>query len=268
MSSPASLDPDRFRKRLAKRHRQEAIFRLSGLAAIGAALGVLVLLLGTVLVQGLPAFETHTVRLDVVLDGESIDPNGDASRASLRAGNHAGVVKRALHAELPEVRGRSAKRRMNALLSRGAAFQIQDALLADPSLVGKTVTFTLPLSDDAALYLKGHVDRNVEESARRLTDDQLDMLDTLVQSGQPVRVLRISTPRPGAPFRDGLDAYTIGALMMHFMLETILTADLMGIDPFDQPAVEAGKIRARDYLSAYDQLQAKPDLDRTTRQDN
>ncbi len=29
--------------------------------------------------------------------------------------------------------------------------------------------------------------------------------------------------------------------MMHMMLETILAAHLLGVDPFDQPAVELGQ---------------------------
>jgi len=41
----------------------------------------------------------------------------------------------------------------------------------------------------------------------------------------------------------------LGALFMHFMLETILTARLIGVDPFDQPAVEEGKVLARRYLA-------------------
>jgi len=42
----------------------------------------------------------------------------------------------------------------------------------------------------------------------------------------------------------------MGALMMHFMLETIIAAHLLGVDPFDQPAVEEGKVLAREYLAA------------------
>ena len=42
----------------------------------------------------------------------------------------------------------------------------------------------------------------------------------------------------------------MGALMMHFMLETIFAAQLWGIDAFDQPAVEEGKVLTRQYLSA------------------
>ena len=36
--------------------------------------------------------------------------------------------------------------------------------------------------------------------------------------------------------------------MMHFMLETIIAAHFLGVDPFDQPAVEEGKVLAKKYL--------------------
>ena len=39
------------------------------------------------------------------------------------------------------------------------------------------------------------------------------------------------------------------------MLETILAARLMGVDPFDQPAVEDGKVLARQYLGEMAQQQ-------------
>ena len=36
---------------------------------------------------------------------------------------------------------------------------------------------------------------------------------------------------------------------MHFMLETILTGYALGVDPFDQPAVEEAKLLAKQYLT-------------------
>ena len=42
--------------------------------------------------------------------------------------------------------------------------------------------------------------------------------------------------------------------MMHFMLETILAAHLLGVDPFDQPAVESGKMLTRRYLAGEQSL--------------
>jgi glucose-6-phosphate isomerase len=38
-------------------------------------------------------------------------------------------------------------------------------------------------------------------------------------------------------------------MMMHLMLETVIAGRLLGVDPFDQPAVEEGKILARRHLS-------------------
>jgi glucose-6-phosphate isomerase len=37
---------------------------------------------------------------------------------------------------------------------------------------------------------------------------------------------------------------------MHMMLETILAGSLLGVDPFDQPAVELAKVLTRERLSA------------------
>ncbi|HXW21523.1 MAG TPA: glucose-6-phosphate isomerase, partial [Rhodomicrobium sp.] len=46
-----------------------------------------------------------------------------------------------------------------------------------------------------------------------------------------------------------LDERALGALMMHFIIETILAADLLSVDPFDQPALEAGRRLTREYLA-------------------
>jgi len=62
---------------------------------------------------------------------------------------------------------------------------------------------------------------------------------TLFKNGRPVR--QIHLPK--------VDEFHMGALMMHFMLETILMGKLMGVDPFDQPGVEEGKVLARKYLA-------------------
>jgi glucose-6-phosphate isomerase len=44
------------------------------------------------------------------------------------------------------------------------------------------------------------------------------------------------------------DEDTIGYVMMHFMIETILVADLLGINAFDQPGVEEAKQLTQKYL--------------------
>jgi len=61
----------------------------------------------------------------------------------------------------------------------------------------------------------------------------------LIARGRPLR--RIALGR--------LDEEALGALFMHFMLETVLAAALMGLDPFGQPAVEEIKIRLKAALA-------------------
>jgi glucose-6-phosphate isomerase len=64
--------------------------------------------------------------------------------------------------------------------------------------------------------------------------------ETLANSGCPVRTIAL----------DRLDERHMGELLMHFMLETIIAAHLLGVDPFDQPAVEEGKVLAKRYLKS------------------
>jgi len=63
--------------------------------------------------------------------------------------------------------------------------------------------------------------------------------EALIAAGRPVRKIEI----------ERLDEEGLGALMMHFMLETVLSARLLGVEPFGQPAVEEGKARARAKLA-------------------
>jgi glucose-6-phosphate isomerase len=63
--------------------------------------------------------------------------------------------------------------------------------------------------------------------------------ETLAKNGLPVRTFHLET----------IDERSLGELMMHFMLETIIAAHLLGVDAFDQPAVEEGKVLAKQYLA-------------------
>jgi glucose-6-phosphate isomerase len=64
--------------------------------------------------------------------------------------------------------------------------------------------------------------------------------EALAQAGRPVRTFDLAR----------LDEASLGALMMHMMLETILAAALMEVDPFDQPAVELAKVITRERVAA------------------
>jgi glucose-6-phosphate isomerase len=105
-------------------------------------------------------------------------------------------------------------------------------LITAPSAgIGRTVDRAF--ADDERLgYLVGHSLGDLLDAEARAT------YETLARNGRPTRLIAL----------DRLDEEGLGALFMHFMLETILTARLIGVDPFDQPAVEEGKVLARRYL--------------------
>ena len=63
--------------------------------------------------------------------------------------------------------------------------------------------------------------------------------EALARAGRPVRTIDLAQ----------LNETSIGALMMHFMLETILAGRVLGLDPFDQPAVELAKVLTRERLA-------------------
>lgn len=90
-----------------------------------------------------------------------------------------------------------------------------------------------PIGEDSFAYLTGRTIGDLMDAHQYAT------METFTGRQCPLRVISL----------DALDEAAIGALTMHFMLETILTGRLMNIDPFDQPAVEDGKKLAIARLS-------------------
>jgi len=67
-------------------------------------------------------------------------------------------------------------------------------------------------------------------------------IETLIEKDNPVRLIEI----------DSLEEETLGYLMMHYILETITTSYLLNINPFNQPAVEDGKNKTKNFLAEKD----------------
>lgn len=98
---------------------------------------------------------------------------------------------------------------------------------------------TGPRVDEAMANLTG-IDYMAGRTVGDLVGAQAQAtIEALYKSGQPVRSIHL----------EKIDEYALGQLLMSFMLETILAAGLLGVDAFDQPAVEIGKRFARGYLS-------------------
>ena len=69
--------------------------------------------------------------------------------------------------------------------------------------------------------------------------EQQATMDTFNQNGLAFREINLHK----------IDEFSLGQLMTLSMLETVATCYFLGVNPFDQPAVEQGKILTKKYLS-------------------
>ena len=91
----------------------------------------------------------------------------------------------------------------------------------------------IPQPPDASLaYLRNHTIGDLMDGEQRAT------AETLMRNKVPLRLFTMPE----------LNEASLGALLMHFMLETMITAQLLNLNAFDQPAVEDSKRLARTYL--------------------
>lgn len=151
---------------LAKRYRAEKRFRLYGIAAIVIAITFLVIMLTTIGVRGVGAFQQTYVSLTVTFDETLVKDN-----------DWRGIVKESMRQTFPDVTTRRDKRKLYKLMSSGAGFDLQDMFKNDPSLLGQTRTVWLPASDDIDMLMKGSIDRTVAESDRRVSDQEIAWVD-------------------------------------------------------------------------------------------
>jgi phosphate transport system permease protein len=149
------LASDAAKARVRARYRAEARFKFYGIAAIGLTAVFLLVVLTDIVVRGYPAFWQHWLTFDVTVDSAEIDPQGTGNPAVIRAGDFQALVRNALRAQFPEVQDRAGRRLLDGILSSGASDILRERVVADPSLVGKTIKVPARASERADLYYKG-----------------------------------------------------------------------------------------------------------------
>ena len=178
-SGAVSARTQKLQARLKSRYARETRFKWAGRAAIGAALLFLVILLGSIVMQGYTAFYAHSVTLPVYMDPARID------RAYPQGTNFEQLVAEQQLARLGLVDDEQGNlsRQMRGLLSSEIKFIAGDRIRSQPALIGQTLPITAPLSDDAEMYLKGKITRDTPEEYRRVSDQQMAWLDKLKADG-------------------------------------------------------------------------------------
>lgn len=137
------------RARMNARNRSERRFRAYGLSAILLAGMLLLIILGDILFKAAPAFTQSYLNIDVAVTSKHVDPK------ALASGDYQGAVREALRAQFPEIKSKSERKALDAVLSVGAGDELRRLIAADPSVIGSTIHLPLLVSSDADLYLKG-----------------------------------------------------------------------------------------------------------------
>ena len=172
---------DKVAASLGKRHRRETIFKLAGMLATAAGVLFLGVFFATLIANGASAFKQTYVKLDVDLSADVIAPGGEFD---LAYADFDGLVRNSLRAEFPDVTGRSERRELNRLLSIAAGFQVRELVESQPDLVGTTQTMWFPAAAIVDMLIKDHVNTDIDESRRSLSDRQVGWIRDLQSKGR------------------------------------------------------------------------------------
>lgn len=175
--------------RTRKRNAAEARFRAYGIGAIAISVLALIVLVASVLANGLGAFRQTFVVFDIRLEASTLDKKGNrdpAEMAKVTTFGYAKVIDQALEDALAE-RGIStdalSKKDLKGLLSKEAPAKLRDMVLENPALIGQTVRFKTFATGRIDGYFKGRVTMETAALDNNTSPEQLDLANKMRSAG-------------------------------------------------------------------------------------
>jgi phosphate transport system permease protein len=187
MSTPAKslLVQDKHTKR---RNAAEKRFHACGLAAIGVAALALVLLLTSVVSNGASSFRQTYVTLDISLPADRLDKGGQrdsAVMASVSTFGYAPLLRNALLSQIAAMNITTTlpDKDVTNMISKEAAATLRNHVLANPHLVGGSVTMELLASGRIDGYFKGRVTLESAALDGNTSPEALQIAQALADAG-------------------------------------------------------------------------------------
>ena len=157
---------------MKKRRAREMRFRAYGLLSVLFGLLCLLVLFGDILSKGTSAFRQTVVQTDLFLDPDFLGVSAKSETADIVAADFDGLIKQHFR-QLMDVSGRRERRELSALISAGAAWQVQAMVVADPQLLGQTIPVNVLLDDEADQWFKHYREDGIQGN---LSDIQIEWL--------------------------------------------------------------------------------------------
>ncbi|MCL6282095.1 phosphate ABC transporter permease PstA [Ruegeria sp. 2012CJ41-6] len=223
--------------RTAKRNRAESRFKLYGILAIAVGLLMLVTLVYNIVSRGTGAFTQTFVTLEVTLSEDKLDKKGNRNLDEIKKVStfgYAPLIKDAIGKEVEKlgIQTDLPAKKQAAILSKSAAAQLRDYVIANPDKIGDTVEFRFLTNSRVDGYMKDRVSRDSIANDKSISPAQLDFVDQLVAEGVIVKSFNLdfifgadaSDQRPEAA---GIGVSMIGSLFM--MLVVLVLALPIGV---------------------------------------
>ncbi len=176
--APTEWSSSAMTRRIAARYRSEAIFKYLGMAALGIAGLFLIFLLYTVIGKGASGFMGTEVKVAVNYDPAvlGIDPaaaRGPDGKKVIQAGDFQGLLTKASASLGPDA----------DVVSAGAWVALRDAVVDDPTLLGKSVSIWVPVKSTVDQLAKGKYDLKEPEATRGIGDADVRTYNDLDKRG-------------------------------------------------------------------------------------
>ncbi|NRB17084.1 MAG: phosphate ABC transporter permease PstA [Rhodobacteraceae bacterium] len=220
-----------------KRNAAETRFKAYGMAAIAFSFLMLAILVTTIFSKGMGAFQQTFITLEVELLEKKLDKKGNRTLADLKkisTFGYAPLIKSAVGSKVEELSINTAlkPKQLLGILSKGAAAQLRDFVIANPDRIGETIQFRFLTSSRVDGYLKGRVTRESIKNDKSISPEQLDLVDLFITAGVIEKTFNIdfiigadaSDQRPEAA---GMGVAMLGSLSM--MLVVLALALPIGV---------------------------------------
>ena len=211
---------------LKKRHAASRRLKTYGIMAIVTAISFLAILLTTIVSNGYTAIQQTELQIALTIPAEKLqNDDGAIDPVKARNFNWNGLIKKAFRAEFPDVTAMLDKRALGEILSKNAGYDLRRQIEAKGVIPTGGTKLWVKTSDDVDMLMKGRLDRNLDESQRRLSDQQIGWIDKLVADDR-IRLVFNDTFFTAADSREpesaGVLGATVGSAMALFV--TVLLA--------------------------------------------
>ncbi|RZJ24086.1 MAG: phosphate ABC transporter permease PstA [Acinetobacter sp.] len=218
---------------LAKRHRKEKTFRILGFSAVVTGLFFVVLLFGSILARGLPAFWQSSISVPVYFDPALIQVNAKPvqkegeSPAQFQERTIAWQTEMGMvdwdalivNSMIAKDSSLASKRdELSGLYTSSEAYRLRDMVMADPSLIGQKEQIKILADANVDVWLAGNIDRSLPDDQQQISPEVRQLADQLKANGMIENTFNTNIftnpDSRSSPATSGLAGAFMGSLFM------------------------------------------------------